>query len=431
MTAARPSPLLQLNAAAAAGLCIWYTLPALSGLRPVFFVLAALWLLSAGDLLRWLLSPPRPLRLLAFLPWLLVTLLYLLQFPGNEDFSGRSNAVFISLFAVVLADYYVSAGRFSLLKKLCSLSLVSYLSGALWAAFFATADVSEVKMAMQVGENSLFSANFGTYYAAVFLLGGGVWLLFSGRGWARPLGAAAVGICTLLLLRAQFTISILLALLLLLLLALYGLLRRPEIFWLLSAALVLCTLLLLPELGEALIRASSGVSSSLVSERLLDLGMYLRGSGESVHAATRLGLYQGDIQTFLRHPFTGSLPAELAGFASRPAVGGHNSLLRLLAEYGIFLSAGFLAFAFGPAASAGRLPQLRTHRRLWQPAVTVYLILCCVNPTFNVPTLSFTMAMILPFIGLLSMDGEQIQALEEHHARKQGAADYRGNRLLR
>lgn len=420
----------RLGAAAAAGLCLWYTLPVISGLNFLFPILALLWLICAGNLLKWLVAPPRPLRILLFIPWLITTLLNLLL-SGNPYFSGWSNGVMLSLFTVIFVDYYIFCGRFTLLRRLCGLSLASYLAGALWAAVFATRDVVDVKMAMQVGGDGLFSANFGTYYAAVFVLGAGVWLLFSGRGWMRLMGAAAAGICALLLLRAQFTISILLALLLLLLMGLYFLLRRPALFWLLAVSLFLCALLLMPELGTLLIRVSAGIDSPLVAERVLDLGLYLRGSGESVHAATRMGLYEGDLQTFLRYPLTGSILAKLAGLSHQTILGGHNSLLRLLAEYGVLFSTGFLVFAFGPVVHAARLAGSPSHRRLWEPVATVYLILCCVNPTFNVPTLSFVMAAVLPLLGLLTLDREQVSALEEQYAGKSGAADYRGNGLLR
>ncbi|OJU09980.1 MAG: hypothetical protein BGN88_02720 [Clostridiales bacterium 43-6] len=333
---------------------------------------------------------------------------YMISASEDSVFAGGLKAVLLSCFCVMLFDYYMSSGKMKELKLFCLFSLLFYLMGSTVSMLLFGGQVEEIKRAVSEGGQNAALGNFGTFYSAVFVLGGSLFLLFSAKGKIRFLGLFGVIISVFLLFYGQFTLSIMLSVFLLILLTVNVLCKPKPVVWIaLFAITAIVFLLLLQDISQLLLSLSNIVPQGYISERLSDMASFIR-EDNSFHSAARIDLYYGDFMNFLNYPLTGTLAPKAVGMNVTLLAGGHSSMLGLFANYGIVVAVCFLLFFFYPYKKIWKLWEGHAYRRYLTPMLFIFLLLSFVNPTFNVQTLCFVMMMIIPSLPLLTMKADDM-----------------------
>lgn len=395
---------------AALGLCVWYTLPIMVEYTAFWFVLAFIWLCTARHFGRQLLSKANVTRYVFLCLWLTVTVLYVLAYMHDAIFIGQLKATMLSLFCVEFIRYYYEREDWPFLKLLVWVTLLSYFAGAIMSINLIAADPEVLKRAVAYGAEDQSVGNFGTFYSAIFVFGCMLYLLIH-QGKTLSIWLLAAGgmlVCGVMLYLGQFTISYLMLFLLLALIGLnIALKSRQSVIFTICLLVTLSFLALKQDIAYSMMNLSSTVQIAAVSDRLYDMGSYLLHGGTG-HTDVRVSFYMGSIENFLRYPLTGTLSLQTMNTRVSTVPSGHNSLFELFALYGVFIASCFLYF---PVTVLRKILHAWKETRYYPylvASVTVYLVLSCINPTFNVQTLSFMMMVVVTSLPVLTMSRHQM-----------------------
>lgn len=396
----------KLNMFSACCICAWFTIPLLANYPILFYIFAAVWFCTAKGFFRYLADNAGKYLLLC--AYLAVSLVYLISAPADAIFAGGFKATMLSLFCVLLYDFYYSKNCFLQLKTICIVSLVLYLGGSALSIIFFSKDIDMIKQAVAIGGQGSMAGNFGTFYGAVFVLAGSLYLLLFAKGRIRFLGTAGIIISSWLLLYGQFALSIMLAVLLCFLI-LINILFKPKLYiWIIIFVLSSAVFIMLTnEISEILLKISTLVPQGYISDRIADMASFLINN-ESVHSSMRIQFYTGDIYNFFHYPATGSLALRASGIETDLLAGGHSSVFGLFANYGFFVSSCFILFFALIYKKIISLWQNNAYKLFLIPVIFIFILLSFLNPTLNVQTLCFVIMIIIPSLPLLTADANAL-----------------------
>ncbi len=395
----RPASDNLLNALSLIGICLWISVPLISGMTGLktLALLVLSWVLTAKP------------RLLAsalvgnfwFVAWyayMLILLLLKVWGYGRMSPLGFFPGVLIwGLSAIVLRYYELNSNRM-LLSRACAASLIGWAVGAAVSAvqlqryplasrILATAQQSEIDY------SALGIGGFGFVYGSIIIV---VALVYLAR---RPplskvslrvllvLGLIAIGISVI---ASQYATALLF---LIVTLSFSCLAPSSKKGLALASVLLLGTVpLLMGRLGTILTRIAGWLpDGSVATEKLLDVAPGVDGLGFGPQASVRRDLYAQSVDLFLRSPLFGQTTAALPG-----ELGAHSAWADLLAAFGFVGALPFALFLLIHARQRLRSAEEPLFANMLIIVYVYVFVLGFLNPLIYLPQIGFALCFVMP-----------------------------------
>ena len=157
----------------------------------------------------------------------------------------------------------------------------------------------------------------------------------------------------------------------------------------------------LPFIGDALILISAYISGAW-SEKLVEIGVFLLGQGAMGDLGARTDLYRTSLQAFKESPIVGML------FGRTGVIGGHSTLLDMLALIGLFGTAFYFILLFNLNK---RLMQKMTDRTLKITLQTItlgFVILIVTKDIASALAIQYTYFVVVPMLLLMKRENSRL-----------------------
>jgi len=352
---------------------------------------------------------------ITFLPHLLT---------GNLQYGSPGPSVILKwiplfLFGILVNYYYlyfkqnyVLLGRIALTATLCytvgSIQSFLVLQRYPWAArILATTDTAakEVYSGLGVG-------GFGFVYAGLFLAVSVTFLIRSPNNTKgiRVLAVLAFAAIALLLLKASYTISIILFFTGVLMVILPIKKKASALSLFVFVFLLVFLSFSRDELGRLVLRFSEIFHrNEIVASKFRDLASWFLGQGRTFETGYRLNLYESSFITFLDNPIFG-----VYGPSPNPGqIGGHSGWFDLLAFYGLFTTIPFVLAIYFNFRKHHRFFKGNSYSKYLLTCQLLFVILAIINPIFYIYEIGFMMFLILPSLPFLPYAFSKHSALKK------------------
>jgi len=321
--------------------------------------------------------------------------------------------IFVNYYYLYFKQNYVLLGRIALVAILCytvgSIQNFLLLQRYPWAArILATTDSAAKKVYSGLGVGG-----FGFVYAGLFLAVSVIFLIRrspNNTKGIRVLATLAFAAIALLLIKASYTISIILFFIGVLMVILP--LRKKAAI--LSLVVLVFLLLFLSLSGDALGRLVFRFSeifhrNQIVASKLRDLAYWFLGQGRTTETGYRLNLYESSFFTFLDNPLFG-----IYGPSPNPGlIGGHSGWFDLLAFYGLFTTIPFVLAIYFNFKKHYQFFKGSAYSKYLLTCQMLFVILAFINPILYIYEIGFMMFLILPSLPFLPYAFSKHSALKK------------------
>ena len=387
VAAAYPVVNRYLNVFAACCIAVWYVYPKFSANTLAGMALFVFWAMSLSFRPNGFLSGrERLLRYLALLVWLAFVGV-MIAVNTDDRFTGECKGIFLSIICLEVYRYYFDRKDFDALKTLCVVTLMIYMFTIARSLIIGGEDYGIYRQLTNFED----VGSFATYYTAVFTVPTGLYLL-AGRGFpvlARAAGLALVYLSVMITLRAQFTIALILLIALTFVIWPFVSMRRIGrvlVLITIGAAVLICFTVGRELVSGLLIDFGAGFGKkSAFAMRITEIGYFIKGGHpeEAYDLLSRLNLYWASVVNFIKNPLLGGRFAIALGYID--STSDHNSLMYTFEAYGLIPAICFFVYCKYALANIFNYWKRRggSFYKLVVSAAAAYIMLSCLNPTFQ------------------------------------------------
>lgn len=387
-------------------ICACYLIPSTWGTPLYLVVVSGIWAITNKQYFRPIITTKNLVRFTLVFFWLFWSYLYIYLHEFDYVFNGYIKGVLLSLFSLEFFRVYFENHEFNKLRRLCIVSILLFAAGTILTIFTVGDNVGLLKAGVAVGAEDKNVGSFGQYYGCIFVFGSLLYLIFNRniRPWFRLLSIVAAIASIKLLMVAQFTISYIITAVFISCLISFKLIKRNYVLLIMIIPVVIVLMFIgIPIWTDMLQYLSRMIDSLYISERLQDMATFINGADKG-HTAFRLNKVGNDIAVFFKYPLTGIIPLKVLGVTIPELLEGHNSFFNIFAAFGLFIGSGLMYFVVSVYKDIIGFWRNDTYHSYILAATVAYICLSFINPTINVPVLSFIMMGIIPSVPLLTCD---------------------------
>jgi hypothetical protein len=298
--------------------------------------------------------------------------------------------------------YYYDFQKVAILERLGKISILSYAMVSVYTIIMLFRDPALLRLSARQGifVRSLGVGGYGSLYGSIFIIIGMTYIIGSSqyRFSSRLQSIFLMAIFCLQLWLGKFTIAYLLTLLGIGIMIIMNFNKKRKWLVLIPIGIGFILVLFATRPGIFVQNISNRISDNSVSERVSDLSSLLSGDASGRILSNRAEIYLGDIRTFLRYPYIGTLPTRIMGRRVMDESSGHSSIFTLLAEFGILFSLCFAQYMVSIYHKAILIWRKDKYRNIIMLIGLLYIILSSINSTFNAHQITFVIYMITPIL---------------------------------